>query len=74
MSDKTRAELSPALCKVAECFCIYDLTDGFCHPRNKENCECWKKAKAMMESTEMSANACCFVLKYKSRIEKEANQ
>ena len=33
---ESRADLSPALCKVAECFCIYDMTDGFCHPRNKD--------------------------------------
>lgn len=74
MSDKTRAEQSPALCKVAECFCIYNLTDGFCHPRNKDSCACWDKAKAMTESTGMSANACCWVLLNKKRIEGEANK
>jgi hypothetical protein len=59
---------------IAEAFCTYDMTDGFCNPRTREKCECWDKAKAMLDSTTISANACAWVLKNKERIEKEASK
>lgn len=72
--DKRRMDLSPALFKIAECFCVYSLTDGFCTPRNKDNCQCWDKAKQMQEVTGFSANACAWILTNRGRIEQEANK
>lgn len=34
-----RADLHPGLHKAAEAVCIYDRTDGFCHPRNHQACQ-----------------------------------
>lgn len=67
-----RASLQPALARAAEAACIYDMTDGFCRPRNAPDCRCWKAAEVVMEATGMSALAVAWVFRHKRRIEQEA--
>lgn len=74
VSDKRRCDTQPALFKVAECLCIYDMTDGFCTPRNKEVCACWDRAKQLMEASGFSALALVWILKNRQRIEEEATR
>ncbi len=35
------------LARIAETLCVCDMTDGFCLPRNKPQCRCWKLARAV---------------------------
>lgn len=42
---------------VAEVLCHCDMTDGFCTPRNKEDCRCWRLAA---EALRMLGNYGCF--------------
>lgn len=74
IKDERRCDQQPGLFVLAETFCSYDMTDGFCTPRNRDRCECWDKAEAMLKSSPLSANACSWVLKNKERIEREANK
>jgi hypothetical protein len=74
MSDEPvrRIDTQPALGKVAECLCVYDMTDGFCHPKNNNACKCWSRAEEIQQSTGFSAQACVWILRHRTRIETEA--
>ena len=72
MTVPDRTELSPALFQLAEVVCIYDRTNGFCHPRNKQGCECWQIAANLMSTTGLSSRALQWVLTHKADIEKMA--
>jgi len=65
-----RTEMQPALLKAAEAICIYRDTDGFCHPRNHQGCECWQKAESVMRATGLSANAVSWIVQYSERVER----
>lgn len=71
---KRRSDMQPALCKVAECLCVYDMTDGFCTPKTKDRCACWRKAEELMRSSGFSALALVWILKNRKRIEEEATR
>jgi hypothetical protein len=72
MTDTIRAERQPALHLIAAEICSLELTDGFCMPQNKAVCECWDRATAMIRSTGFSAQACAWILRNRTQIEKEA--
>jgi hypothetical protein len=72
MSEFDRYKLQPALAKAAECACSYYLTDGFCMPRDRQQCKCWAKAWAVMEATGLSARAVGFIFQHRQRIEETA--
>lgn len=69
-----RADLSPALHKAAEAVCVYDRTDGFCHPRNHPACRCWQIAEEMMLGLGLSANAVSWVVQHKHDIERQSRE
>lgn len=74
MSDIDRYNLTPALAHAAEAACSYYLTDGFCGPRNCQQCKCWDQARAVMDATGLSARAVGFIFKHRNRIEDAAEQ
>ena len=69
-----RCKLQPALWKAAECACTYHLTDGFCSPRNVQQCKCWDRAEATMVATGLSARAVGFIFQNLRRIEDAAEK
>lgn len=71
-AESERSRMQPGLLRAAEAACIYDMTDGFCHPRNSPGCRCWKAAEDVQRATGMSAQAVAWVFRCKSRIEREA--
>lgn len=73
MTEVTRAELQPGLLTAAEAACVYDKTDGFCHPRNTNACRCWDAAQAVMKATGLSARAVAWVFKHRKLIEADSS-
>lgn len=76
--DKNRYDMSPALGLVAAELCETKLTDGFCHPRNVDQCKCWDRAAALKDATwnagGFSCNALVWILRNRKKIEAEANR
>ena len=71
--EPTRFERQRGLAMAAEAACIYDKTDGFCHPRNAPACDrCWPAAEAVMASTGLSAQAVAWVFRSNQKIEQLA--
>ena len=69
---QTRARMQRGLLYAAELACIYKLTDGFCHPRNRPECRCWDAANAVMKATGLSAQAVHWIFQHIDKIEKDA--
>lgn len=67
-----RERMQPALAKAAEAVCIYQHTDGFCHPRNNPTCRCWQMARDVQQATGLSSQAVQWIFKNTRRIEDEA--
>lgn len=70
--EQRRCDRQPALFLIAQELCCTGMTDGFCMPQHAEGCNCWVEASRFQQATGLSANACVWVLKNRTRIEKEA--
>lgn len=73
-NKRRRMDWQPGLFVGAEAICIYHRTDGFCSPRNCENCKCWDLANTVSDATGLSYLAIAWILSHKSHIETLAKQ
>ena len=70
--ERDRYKDQPALAHAAECACTYYLTNGFCGPRNAQQCKCWDHAAATMAATGLSARAVGWIYEHLRKIETQA--
>ena len=67
-----RCDRSPGLFMAAQEFCVTDLTDGFCTPKQRDVCKCWDRAEQSMRGTGLSAQAVAWIYRHRTKIEAEA--
>lgn len=46
------------LLRIAESICNCVMTDGFCGPKHKPDCRCWRAARAAVNGLSLQANPC----------------